>query len=264
VKTAALILAGGKISPELSAVAEGATNRALIPLAAGRPMLDYVVDALQAGFATAPDGGGRILIAGDVPTPAGCVPVPGGDTLVETLLNGVGALAPDETRLLVATSDIPFLTAESISDLLRRADTVMPADFVYSIVEAARCKERFPTMKRTTLRIAEGEFTGGNVVLVNPAFLRERQDVIRTAYARRKDVLRLAMLLGPSILVRLPLSLLFPKALNIPILERAISRLLGGARARAVITPYPEIGVDVDKPEDVAIARQALQAAPTV
>jgi NDP-sugar pyrophosphorylase family protein len=49
-KTAALILAGGTLSPDLATVAEGATNRALIPLAPGRVMLDYVVEALQAGF----------------------------------------------------------------------------------------------------------------------------------------------------------------------------------------------------------------------
>lgn len=266
-KTAALILAGGTLAPEMAPVAEGATNRALIPLAPGRVMLDYVVDALRGGFAESADAngsGGRILVAGDVPTPPGCVSVPGGATLVDTLLNGVTALAPDETRLLVATADIPFLTPEAVADLLRRAADVEPADFIYPIVEAARCRERFPTMKRTTLRLAEGEFTGGNVVLLNPAFLRDRQEVIRAAYARRKEVLRLAVLLGPSLLLRFALSRIAPGALTIPHLEAGVGRLLGGARARAVITPYAEIGTDVDKPEDVSIARSALGGSKTI
>ncbi|MES2461822.1 MAG: hypothetical protein V4671_14655, partial [Armatimonadota bacterium] len=108
---------------------------------------------------------------------------------MDTLLNGVAALAPEETRLLVATADVPFLTPEAVTDLLQRADAMGGnADFGYPIVEAARCRERFPEMKRTTLRIKEGEFTGGNLVLLNPAFLREHQQVIRDAYARRKDV----------------------------------------------------------------------------
>ncbi|MES2461821.1 MAG: hypothetical protein V4671_14650, partial [Armatimonadota bacterium] len=71
-KTAALILAGGRMSPDLAAVADGATNRALIPLAPSRVMLDYVVEALQKGFVQSQDGGGRILLAGDnIPLPDG-------------------------------------------------------------------------------------------------------------------------------------------------------------------------------------------------
>jgi hypothetical protein len=262
-KTAALILAGGKLSPELSTVAEGATNRALIPLAPGCVMLDYVIEALREGFVKSPGGGGRILLAGDnIPLPSGCVAVPGGDSMVDTLLNGVNALAPDETRLLVATADIPFLTPEAVTDLLKRADTIRDADFGYPIVEAARCRERFPEMKRTTLRIKEGEFTGGNIVLLNPAFLREHQQVIRDAYARRKDVAKLATLLGPALLIRLLLSRIAPGMLSITHLEAAVGRLIGGAKARAIITPYAEIGVDIDKPEDVRIARAALSVAP--
>ncbi len=260
-KTAALILAGGKLSPDLARVAEGVANRALIPLAPGRVMLDYVVEALQEGFARSQDGGGRILLAGDdIPLPAGCAAVPGGETLVDTLLNGVAALAPDETRLLVATADIPFLTPDAVRDLLQRADSIRDADFAYPIVEAARCRERFPEMKRTTLRIKEGEFTGGNLVLLNPAFLRQHQQVIRDAYARRKDVPRLAMLLGPSLLLRLLLSRVSPNMLQIAHLESAVGRLIGGAKARAIITSYAEIGVDIDKPEDVLIARGVLSA----
>ena len=257
-RTAALILAGGKLSPDLVPVAEGATNRALIPLAPNRVMLDYVVEALQAGFVQS-SGGGRILLAGDsIPLPTGCVAVPGGETLVDTLLNGVAALTPDETRLLVATADIPFLTGEAVSDLLQRADSLTDADFVYPIVEAVRCRGRFPGMKRTTLRVKEGEFTGGNIVLLNPAFLRLHEQVIRTAYTRRKDVPKLAALLGPALIARLILSRIVPQALSIGHLEAAVGRLIGGAKARAVITPYAEIGVDVDKPDDVRIARAML------
>ncbi|MBC8102983.1 MAG: nucleotidyltransferase family protein [Cytophagales bacterium] len=264
-KTAALILAGGTLSPELMVVAEGATNRALIPLAPGRVMLDYVVEALRAGFAEEENGGGRILLAGDdIPLPPGCIAVPGGETLVDTLLNGVAALSPDETQLLVATADIPFLTAEAVSDLLHRAQSSRDAgaDFAYPIVEAARCHERFPTMKRTTLRIREGEFTGGNLVLLNPAFLRSQEQVIRDAYARRKDIGKLARLLGPRMLARLMVSRIVPGALAIAHLEAAVGHLLGGATARAIVTPYAEIGVDIDRPEDVLIARAMLSPSP--
>ncbi len=166
---AALILAGARGSPEMQAATGGLENRALVPLA-GRSMLDYVVEAVRGGL----KGSGRVLVAGDVPTPPGCDAVPGGASLVDTLLNGAAALAPEESRLLVATADIPFLTSEAVADFLRQAER-LPAQFHYPIVPADRCAERFPRMRRTTLRIAEGRFTGGNLVLLDPSFLRSHE-----------------------------------------------------------------------------------------
>ena len=255
-KTAALILAGGKTTPEMREAAGGVANRALVSFN-GRTMLDYVVTAVRGGLPGHNDAG-RILVAGDVPTPAGCEAVPGGTSLVDTLLNGVSVLGPDETRLLVATSDIPFLTVEAVRDFVEQTATT-PAAFYYPIVRAEVCAARFPDMRRTTLRIAEGTFTGGNLALLDPAFLRRREATLRAAYARRKSVTALARMLGPGLLFRLVVSRLHPRALAIPHLEAAVSRLLGGAAVRAVISPFAEVGADVDRPEDVVLARAYLE-----
>jgi len=209
---ATLILAGGTISPELQAVADGATNRALIRVGPnGETMLDLVVAAIRSGLAEYGGATGRILVAGEVPTPEGCVAVPGGTSMVDTLLSGVSALRPEETRLLLSTADLPFLTGEAVADFLRRAEAVQPAQFAYPIVEATRCQERFPQMKRTTLRIAEGTFTGGNLALLDPAFLRDSESVIRTAYGRRKDVSALAQMLGAVSSFAFSSHVLFPR-----------------------------------------------------
>jgi hypothetical protein len=166
----------------------------------------------------------------------------GGASLVDTLMNGVRALRPDETRLLVVTADIPFLTPDAVADFLRQAAAAPRAQFHYPIVEAGRCEARFPEMRRTTLRIAEGRFTGGNLALLDPGFLRAHEATLRAAYARRKSVVGLANLLGPALLVRLIGSRLLPGLLAIRHLEAAVSRALGGATARAVISPFPEVG----------------------
>ena len=253
---AALILAGGTLAPELIPVADGATNRALIRVGArGETMLDIVVAAVQAGMPH-----GRILVAGDVPCPPGCEPVAGGASLLDTLLNGVAALHPGETRLLVATADAPFLTPDAVADFLARAAAAQPAQFVYPIVPAHLCAERFPEMKRTTLRLAEGTFTGGNLALLDPTFLRAHAAPIRAAYARRKNVPALALLLGANTVLRLLVSPALPSALRIRDVEAGVGRLLGGVTARAVITPFAETGADADKAEDICIARHVLQS----
>jgi hypothetical protein len=116
----------------------------------------------------------------------------------------------------------------------------------------------YPGMKRTTLRIAEGRFTGGNLALLDPAFLRDSEQTIRDAYKQRKNIPGLAYMLGGGIIARLVLSRLIPSLLGIHHVESAVGRLLRSANPRAVISPFPEIGADVDRPEDIGIARLIL------
>ncbi|MBC8142416.1 MAG: NTP transferase domain-containing protein [Armatimonadetes bacterium] len=257
--TAALILAGGRLAPELVPVADGATNRALIRVGANdETMLDLVVTAVKAGMGDA----GRVLVAGDVPLPGGCEAVAGGDSLVQTLMNGANALRSDETRLLIATADAPFLTSEAVADFLTRAETVMPTPFVYPLIDAQICAKAFPGMKRTTLRIAEGTFTGGNLALLDPAFLRRSESAIRAAYAQRKNVAGLAQMLGAETILRLLFSRVFPPLLAIKHVEHALGKMLQSDTPRAIITPFAGVGADVDRPEDVAFARTILAKTP--
>jgi GTP:adenosylcobinamide-phosphate guanylyltransferase len=251
---ATLVLAGGRIKDRDAEawkpfLTTGVDNRALLDLN-GTTMLERVIAPVRIA---AP---GRIFVAGDVPLPEGCLSAPGGETLLDTLLNGVAALDQSETRLLVVTADIPFLTVEAISDVLTRSP--QDAAFVYPIVEASRCYERFPEMKRTVVKTAQGTFTGGNLVLIDAAFAREKANVIRAAYAARKSPVKLAGMLGLGTLGRLIVSSMVPAALPISYLEAAVGRLLGGVQVSALNTPFPEIGADIDRPEDVPLARRLL------
>lgn len=246
---ATLVLAGGTVKDP--AAWGGVTNRALVEVG-GRPLLDHVLQALKR---SAP---GRVLVAGDVPLPNGCIAAPGGASLLDTLLSGVAQLEPQETRLLIVTADLPFLTGEAVRDVLKRAPK--DAAFVYPIVEAALCYERFPTMKRTVVKTAQGFFTGGNLALVDVDFVRANEDKIRSAYDARKSPLRLAGMLGGGTLLRLLVSPVFPELLPVPYLEKAVGRLLGGATVRALVTPYPEIGADLDRPEELSMVREIIES----
>lgn len=249
----AVVLAGGKNSPEMQ-TATGETNRALVRLGA-RTMLDYVVTALHESTPI-----GRIYVVGDVPPDGRYQQIAPGETLMDNLLAGLQAAQAggETTAALVATSDTPFLTPEAVDHFIQES-RASGADLCYPIVPIALCRERFPQMKRTTLRLREGQFTGGNMMLLNPRVILTHQDLILRAYAARKKVLQLGRLLGWGLLLRVLLSqILSPSLLTLGRLESGVSRLLGGLPARAIITPYPEVGTDVDKPDDVEIARELL------
>ncbi|MCL5283245.1 MAG: nucleotide-diphospho-sugar transferase, partial [Armatimonadetes bacterium] len=104
----------------------------------------------------------------------------------------------------------------------------------------------------------EGNFTGGNMVLLHPRFLQQNRDRIAQAYGARKSPLRLGMMIGFKTVVRFLLSqLVSPNLLSVAMLEGEISRLIGG-RARALICKRPEIATDVDRPADLLVAQSLL------
>ena len=245
----AVVLAGGKNSPEMAA-ATGVENRALTPLGT-RTMLDFVVSALDAAPSV-----GAIYVVGDVPESPRYTAVAGRETLLENLMAGLEAAGED--RVLVSTSDIPFVMPAALEDFTRRA-LASSADLCCSYVPLAACRRQYPQMKRTAIALAEGRFTLGNIMLVRPRFLREHQSSIAEAYAARKSPAQMARLLGGGLLLRLlGAQAVSPRLLTTAGVEAAVSRVLGGGKVRGICSAYPEIGTDVDKPDDVAVARQIL------
>ncbi len=239
----AVVLAGGKAKPEVVA-ATGVANRALVQVD-GRTMLDHVVGALVAAESV-----GRIVVVGDVPDSESYARVPDRGSMVENMYAGLEVLGPSPFAL-IATSDIPYVTRDGVDDFVQRA-VAAGGDFVYPIVRVADCYAKFPGLKRTAVKIREGEFTGGNIVLVRPDAMARMHDRISRAYALRKSPAKLALMLGLGTVTLFGLSILIRRGLlSIPRLEAAVSRLMGG-KARAAISPYPELATDIDSAEDLA------------
>lgn len=254
IKTTAIILAGGSIKEKdlvkwQSFLPDGVLSRALIPLC-GKSMLFHVAKAVQ-------ETGLPLIIAGGVPCEIPHIAVSGGASLVDTLIEGIAQIDSDVERVLIITADIPFIRAEHIHNLLLNAPV---ADFVYPIIPIHACKLAFPQMKRTALITREGEFTGGNMVLLNPGFVRTNEQTIRLSFDRRKDVVALARLLGAEVILRLILARFHPALLPIYTIEQAVSRLVGGASVRAMIVTDPEVGTDIDTPEDLVLAQKMFRA----
>ena len=253
----AVILAGGKNSPAMQEISHTAV-RALTPLGSCT-MLDYVVQALTDAPSVE-----RIFVVGDVPASHAYSQIPPGETLMDNLFAGIGAAGQQgsSSRVLVSTSDIPFLSPASVDDFVAQS-LAAEADFCYPIIPIELCRATYPQMKRTTVRVREGTFTGGNLMLVNPQFMLAQRDTLARAYAARKRPVQLGAMLGWGLLARLLVAqTLAPSTLSVPQLEQGVSRLLGpGCRARAITTRFPEIGTDIDSPADIAIARHLLAEA---
>ena len=246
-----VILAGGQASMDMEA-ATGVSNRAMIRIG-GKTMLLRIVEALQSSELC-----GEIIVVGKVPQSDFYSRLPDKGDFVSNTVSGAVANA-EAPFVLICTCDLPFLTAESVTDFLTGAlekATQSGASVVYPIVPVARCYRRYPGLKRTALKLREARFTGGNLMLARPQFLISQRQRIAAAYRARKSPLRLANLLGWDMIFRLLVSqTLLPRLLTLPYLEKRVSQLLAGP-ARVFVSGYPEIATDLDRLSDyVAVTK---------
>ncbi len=198
-------------------------------------MVEYTLEALRGA------GIERIVYAGPPAElePAPDVLVPDRGSLIANLEAGMAEARSE--RLLVASGDNPFITAEAVRWLL---DNAPDAALVYPIIPREAVEKRWPGMRRTYARLRDGVFTGGNVIIIDKELFVRALPMARKIIELRKKPLALARLIGFGVLVKLLLG-----RLTIAELEARAEKLFG-VPMRALVTPYPEVGADADSEED--------------
>ena len=245
-----ILLAGAANTGPLKDVSP-ATNEALIEIG-GKPMIQYVIDGLRQAkevqriVIVAPPGEIEPHVTGDH-----LEFVPSAGHIIDNIVNAARIL-PKDQQLLIATSDIPLITGEIIDGLVALCRQ-KPADIYYPIVEKSIGENKYPFVKRTYVTLREGIFTGGNLFIVNPEVIESTAPKARRFLDYRKAPLKMAMLLGITFVLRY---LLF-RNLNLQELEAKVSQMWD-LRGAVVVCPWPEVGIDVDKPSDLQLARAAL------
>jgi len=171
-------------------------------------------------------------------------------SMADNVLSGVDMFSDDE-MILISTADIPMITPEAIKDFVEKA-LAMDADFYYPIVSKEENEKKYPETKRTYVKIKDGTFTGGNIVMVRAGKVKEciRQAEVFMTY--RKKPWKLAQVLGLKFILKFLLG-----TLTIKELEERVGDLFN-IKARAIISSYPEIATDVDKDSDLELAARAL------
>ncbi|NMA95005.1 MAG: NTP transferase domain-containing protein [Clostridiales bacterium] len=231
---------------KLNAIVLAGGNSKAFLLINGKPMVEYVIDALcDAKYI------GNIIAVGEVdklkPLLGRRVTryIQGGDTLIESVkrgikpLNGLG-------HVLIITSDIPMIKAHIIDDFIESC-MEKPLDIHYPIVERRVNEKSFPGVRRTYVKLKEGEFTGGNILYIAPSVIERCEIFISQVIANRKRPLKIGRLLGYKFLILLLLG-----QMRISMIERRLYDLLG-IRGRAHISYYGEIVNDVDNISDIQL-----------
>lgn len=247
----AVVLAGGP-HDELAARTAGAPNKAFIDIA-GMTLVERTLRALRSAPSV-----GRILVVAPPQThhrPALALADeyrPDGQRIRDSLRSGLSGLPPDED-ILVSTSDLPVLTVESIEDYIARA-RASNADLTYGCLEKRTHMAKYPQVPHTWAPLREGTYCGTGFITIRPRVFPSLERFIEQLGQARKNPLHLARLFGLSVLVRFAL-----RRLSIEQAEARASRIIG-APVRAVVSPYAEIGVNVDRVSDITLAERLIES----
>jgi GTP:adenosylcobinamide-phosphate guanylyltransferase len=245
----ALVLAGGR-PDELSARQPGIANKAFLHVA-GVALVERTLRGLRESQRV-----GRIVVV----APPGTHGDPAlaladecradGARITDSLAAGLAGLPPDET-ILVAAADLPVLRAAAVDDFVARA-LERSLDVGYGCVERRAHVAQYAHVRHTWARLRDGTYCGAGLVVLRPRVFAALERFMESLGRSRKNPLALASLFGWDMLL-----LFAAGALSIAKAETRASSLLG-APAGALVSPYPEIAVNVDRPADVAVAERLV------
>ncbi len=248
VKVDAVVLAGGAgevIDPTVHI-------KGLVPIM-GRPMIEWVVDALRASSSI-----GEIAVVvptsedlGEWTAKVDHIVVSPND-FIDNAIAGASVFG-NERHVLGATGDLPALTPAAIDDYVRRS-LEAGAEFSYPLVRAEDMEAQFPGAQRTYVKVAGGPVTGGNMVLMSADLLRRNRDIGQRLFETRKSPVAMARVIGIPFIFKY-----ITGRLRVDDVEAKMAQLLG-AKCAAIYTTHASIGADVDKPIDVVVAERVLYA----
>ncbi len=250
-----VITAGGIPEPDdpLYPVTQG-SPKALLEMA-GRPLIQWVLDAVSAS-----DLVENIVVAGldsgdhlNSSKPQTFVPNQG-DMLQNIRAGTLQAVSLNDRANLILTvsSDIPAITREMVDWTITAAQET-DHDLYYNVITREVMEQRYPGSNRSYVRLKDYELCGGDMNVFRASLVTARKELWERIIAARKNALRQAALIGYGTLI-----LLLMRQLTLEAGVQRASKSLG-IRGRALVCPYAEVGMDVDKPYQYEILARDLE-----
>ena len=250
----AMITAGGIPQPgePLYSETQG-ISKALLDVA-GKPMVQWVVDALcQSSIVE------KIIVVG-LPADSNLLCskiidyIPNHTSMLENIRAGVNKSWNTTHRQSMSCWCPPIflpITGEMVDWVANKAQET-DDDAYYNVIRREVMEARFPNSRRSFTRLKGVGVCGGDMNLSHTRMMKGNDEVWEKIIASRKNALKQAALIGYDTLVLLMLRLI---DLNQGI--QMVSKRLR-INGRALVCPYAEIGMDVDKPFQLEMMRADL------
>jgi GTP:adenosylcobinamide-phosphate guanylyltransferase len=253
----AIVTAGGVPLPEepLYEATQG-HPKAMVDVA-GKPMVQWVLDALTESRTI-----DNVIIVGLTEKSGLACGKPmhfvsNQGKMVENLQAGARkALEVNQQaeHVLIVSSDIPAITGVMVDWVVETA-MQQKMDVYYNVIQRQVMEKRFPDSKRTWTRLKDMEICGGdmNVARLKTIISDDETDLWAKITNSRKNPLKQAALIGFDTAFMLLTGKLTLQKAETNIMTRL--KITG----KAVVCPYAEVGMDVDKPHQLEIMRADMK-----
>jgi GTP:adenosylcobinamide-phosphate guanylyltransferase len=250
----AVVTAGGIPHPEelLYPYTQGKPKAMLDIL--GKPMVQWVLDALSGSQHVE----NVVLIGLTAESGVTCTKpmtfIPNKISMIENLLAGITKVMeinPSATRALLASSDIPGITPEMV-DWEIETTLKTDVDLCYTVVKREVVERRYPASRRTYVNLKDIEVCGGDLNVVHTSVVSMNAEIWEKLVATRKNPIKQAAILGFDTLLLM--------LLRVISLDEAVKRLAARLHmtGQAIVCPFAEVAMDVDKPNQLEIIRADL------
>lgn len=159
---------------------------------------------------------------------------------------------PGNRPVLLTTADIAFPAVQIFEDFCRQA-SACGGDVAVGLIPYSKVAARFPGVRRTILKFADGPFCTCNLFAFFTPEGRRLVEFWRRLEQERKRPWRLIRVLGALTLLRYLLGRLSTYEIS-----RQVERKLR-LKVNFVVLPYPEAAVDVDTEDDLRLVRKMLK-----
>jgi molybdopterin-guanine dinucleotide biosynthesis protein A len=249
----AIILAGGNLDPGDPLFDENPNQPKSLIDVAGKPMVQWVIDALDRAQLTK-----DLVVVGleGIPGIRTTKPLhflPDHGSLlanVEASLSFINQVHPEDEHALVASADIPAITPE-IVDWRIKSLTSSDIDVDYAVVSRSVMERRFPDARRSYVHLRDIDVCGGDINILKVGLAQDAVFWEKVVEAR-KSAFRQAKLIGYRFLL-----LILLRRMRLKDAELYVSDRLE-LNACVTVSPYAEVAMDIDKPDQLAIMRADL------
>jgi len=220
----------------------------------GKPMVQWVLDALSGAQRVE----NIVLIGLTEESGLTCAKpltfLPNKISMIENILGGIKKIMeinPSATRLLLVSSDIPGITSAMV-DWEVETTSESDVDLCYNVVKREVMEVRYPGSKRTFTKLKGMEICGGDLNVLRTSVASMNTDIWEKLIASRKNPVKQAAIMGFDTLLLILLRMIT--------LDEAVKKLTTRLHmtGKAIVCPYAEIGMDVDKPNQLELMRADL------
>jgi len=251
----AIILAGGIPQPNEPLYSYTRGDPKALTDVAGKPMIQWVLDALSDAKHV-----DKVIIVGLSPKNELACKKPlhylsNQGRMLANIVLGVNKsleLNKKTDYVLVVSADIPALKPEMV-DWLVETSMETKDDIYYGVCTREVMETRFPGSNRTYTKLKGIELCGADINITHVRMATEHLDLWESLIGSRKSPLKQAGIIGFGTLFQVATRSITLEDL----VEKVCKRI--GIKGRAIIWPYAEACMDVDKPHQLELMREDLE-----